>query len=914
MAPGVASVVRPTRPSCVSPNLMCGLITFPLLTNQPLLQIRKPNENKMEEEDLYDHIFEATVEDKGEENLDDLYENIHIPEVAETAISKAKVVEEENVKLKSQTVQLKKQISILSNINLELKTANTNLQKNLNSLVETSRIEINRKKNEISEIRKELDSILRNRAAKNLSKRDIEEVLQRARPKEDPFFECRLPVKPPSSLAPTRVQSGIRVLVEEKKDVKAVVDSKTPVAAEVTSRQFVKRRKPLQSEERDRSANQNKENEQNKFHNQESTRRKDDISMISKYFGGKASNAATKPKLAKLSPKDEQTQTSQGKSQKKESYQETNLSASRERAKDFFGDGDLPASNSMVAAASKNTSNHSTESISKKMASESKLETKKGDPVKEGVVEYFEQGAVVSELKVKGELETAEISRLRDSANHNGDINVSHSAADPAKTSGNTSRLGGCAKEDKTTTERSEKISIVFTPDQKEDKRITDGGDRVLVEKSLANKIDKESHQNQKEVKPADEEDVISFSINSEDELDYEAEEDTEEEQEAKKVEGRKSFVIPKVDNQAKDLVPQTSDREKKEKVGIPRKISDSKRSNELNTNTRSRHRDRVNKDENRFCPKTEPSSRSRSSQRDRKRSRSRKREETSRKTEKGLRAREGRGDDSRGSRGGRDEENLREKKGRRRKELGREQRSPRRERSVRAGRSRNRDDRCEDRKGMKSDQRKRSLENERNGTSKRSHEPNYKKEKLEELDDDDLLNLRKELLKQMKAEDLEKLEAGEGNIEDGEISDSGEEEVDKSPKSASLDPRARLRRNSSASKKKDGGSDKENTKEAQQTEKNGRSFKRISQDEKEIQKDTSFKKRGAKNMDDPKKKGLDEDGKKEEVQRKEEIEEVMRPELLLGFSTEDIDHKLIPFKKRQFKQLQFEEIQLKVH
>merc|ERR1711994_400001 len=118
----------------------------------------------------------------------------------------------------------------------------------------------------------------------------------------------------------------------------------------------------------------------------------------------------------------------------------------------------------------------------------------------------------------------------------------------------------------------------------------------------------------------------------------------------------------------------------------------------------------------------------------------------------------------------------------------------------------------------------------------------------------------------------------------DGEISDSGEEEVDKSPKSASLDPRARLRRNSSASKKKDGGSDKENTKEAQQSEKNGRSFKRISQDEKEIQKDTSFKKRGAKNMDDPKKKGLNENEKKEEVRRKEEIEEVMRPELLLGF------------------------------
>ena len=119
MAPGVASVVRPTRPSCAS----AYLITFPLLTNQPLLQIRKPNENKMEEEDLYDDIFEAAVEDKGEENLDDLYENIHIPEVAETAISKAKVVEEENVKLKSQTVQLKKQISILSNINLDVSSS-----------------------------------------------------------------------------------------------------------------------------------------------------------------------------------------------------------------------------------------------------------------------------------------------------------------------------------------------------------------------------------------------------------------------------------------------------------------------------------------------------------------------------------------------------------------------------------------------------------------------------------------------------------------------------------------------------------------------------------------------------------------------------------------------------------------------
>ena len=52
---------------------------------------------------------------------------------------------------------------------------------------------------------------------------------------------------------------------------------------------------------------------------------------------------------------------------------------------------------------------------------------------------------------------------------------------------------------------------------------------------------------------------------------------------------------------------------------------------------------------------------------------------------------------------------------------------------------------------------------------------------------------------------------------------------------------------------------------------------------------------------------------KDEHRAKEEETGEGMRPELLLGISTEDIDHKLIPFKKRQFKQLQFEEIQLKV-
>merc|ERR1711974_335516 len=64
----------------------------------------------------------------------------------------------------------------------------------------------------------------------------------------------------------------------------------------------------------------------------------------------------------------------------------------------------------------------------------------------------------------------------------------------------------------------------------------------------------------------------------------------------------------------------------------------------------------------------------------------------------------------------------------------------------------------------------------------------------------------------------------------------------------------------------------------------------------------------GRERMGDKIKEGHNDMKAKEE----EHSEEGMRPELLLGFSTEDIDHKLIPFKKRQFKQLQFEEIQLK--
>ena len=98
--------------------------------------------------DLYDDIF-VQSEDKSfnhEEDLDDLYGNIHNPEIAESAVQKLKTLTSDHDKAKSQIAEMKQQIFILKNVNMELHTKNVNLENNFKELIETCRNEINRKK------------------------------------------------------------------------------------------------------------------------------------------------------------------------------------------------------------------------------------------------------------------------------------------------------------------------------------------------------------------------------------------------------------------------------------------------------------------------------------------------------------------------------------------------------------------------------------------------------------------------------------------------------------------------------------------------------------------------------------------------------------------------------------------------
>ena len=166
---------------------------------------------------MYDDIFDSDKkqQDVAVDELEDLYENIHNPEVAETAITRARELEKENATLKDKNFQLVKQVRILTNVNSELKGANEKLNQNLMSLIETSRVEINRKKNEVTEIRRELEVKINKHSQRSMSKREIEEVMRKTMPKEDPYFEARLAVRAPSSLPRTVVVSGIRVRQQE---------------------------------------------------------------------------------------------------------------------------------------------------------------------------------------------------------------------------------------------------------------------------------------------------------------------------------------------------------------------------------------------------------------------------------------------------------------------------------------------------------------------------------------------------------------------------------------------------------------------------------------------------------------------------------------------------------------------------
>jgi len=167
----------------------------------------------------------------------------------------------------------------------------------------------------------------------------------------------------------------------------------------------------------------------------------------------------------------------------------------------------------------------------------------------------------------------------------------------------------------------------------------------------------------------------------------------------------------------------------------------------------------------------------------------------------------------------------------------------------------------------------------------------------LDTLQDESLLKMKEHLLQQLNMED---------DVEEGEISDSGDEEVnlimtnvDISNRKSAPDLRNKLgNRNEGVSEENvrsrsisGDGSDKENTSSKQIEKKDRLHCEKKDDDNKDI---------------------CGEAANKKEEECVSNVSGTWRPDLLRGFSSEDIEHKLIPFKKRQFKELQFEEIKIK--
>ena len=173
--------------------------------------------------DLYDDIF---IQDKDEEedNLEDLYGNIHNPEVAESALEKVKSLTSKCDKLENQNTELKRQVSILTNLNQELTNKNQNLERNFKELIETCRTEINRKNDQYKTLRAEFDNVLFKRAARNCSARELETIMMRVKLPDDAF--PRLPTQADKKAA------KMKVAVAQSPDVNVV-----------STRQFIKKRK-----------------------------------------------------------------------------------------------------------------------------------------------------------------------------------------------------------------------------------------------------------------------------------------------------------------------------------------------------------------------------------------------------------------------------------------------------------------------------------------------------------------------------------------------------------------------------------------------------------------------------------------------------------------------------------------------
>ena len=224
------------------------------------------------ETELYDDIFIQDKENNYEtSDLDDLYGNIHIPEAAETAVQKLKSLTDDHEKVKSQNSQLKQQVKILMNKNEELNTKCCNYEKNFKELIETARTEINRKNDQIKNLRAELDNVLFKRAARNINARELEELMIKHKIPEEPF--AKLPTQ--ARLKPVNV-----------------ISNNSPCNS-VSNRQFVSKKRKGESPSNEKILKKSKTDSlgDNVLKAQDSVvakskqRFSDDISIISRYAG-----------------------------------------------------------------------------------------------------------------------------------------------------------------------------------------------------------------------------------------------------------------------------------------------------------------------------------------------------------------------------------------------------------------------------------------------------------------------------------------------------------------------------------------------------------------------------------------------------------------------------------------------------
>merc|ERR1712128_218794 len=56
-------------------------------------------------------------------------------------------------------------------------------------MIETSRVEINRKNDQLTQLRSELDSVLYKKVARSVSKKDLEQIMHRTRPRPNDILK-----------------------------------------------------------------------------------------------------------------------------------------------------------------------------------------------------------------------------------------------------------------------------------------------------------------------------------------------------------------------------------------------------------------------------------------------------------------------------------------------------------------------------------------------------------------------------------------------------------------------------------------------------------------------------------------------------------------------------------------------------